>query len=469
MKTLLPLVCLVLVVLLPSRPATGQIDEVVMDTAAYAKTPRELVPYANFQEPYRRFFNTPLEYTGYGRHIPEPTHVPTVKVGFVGPIITMDAETAGRDRPVPRRSGETRTRWDGYRASHLAPIGIKMLQGARLAIEQANARGGYRGEKPFEFLVRNDNGEWRSAGETIIKLAYNDSVWAIMGSVDGDNTHILIRAGLKMEIPMVNPANTDPTFVETNIPWVFRHIADDRQMCYLLADFAFRKMGLNKVATLRAVNRYGRMNTGEFRDAATRLGFPYTFEFAYQEGDTTFTAQLQAIQEAGADAIFTYGNVTESALIVKQMREMGMNQWVLGSDRMVTPEFFELAGPNPGKVVAGYPYDPTRDDPKYLQFKADFRERYGEEPETYAAHAYDSMSILLLAIERAGLNRALIRDQLAELGKDFAGVTGRQQMDYVQSHRGPVALAVARDGYWDFFSEDEFTSGAIDIEALQHP
>ena len=469
MKHFLKLIPFPALLVLCSVPAWGQYGGSRADTLAYGNTPRDLIPYVRFQEPYRLFFDKPLEYTGYGRHIPEPEHVETVKVGFIGPIITMEAESAGRDRPVPRRAGETRTRWDGYRSSHLAPIGIKMLQGAQLAIEQANARGGYRGEKPFEFVIRNDNGEWRSAGESIINLAYRDSVWAIMGSVDGDNTHILIRAGLKIEIPVINPANTDPTFVETNIPWVFRHIADDRQMCYLLADFSFRKMGFQKVATLRAVNRYGRMNTGEFRAAATRLGYPYMFEFAYQEGDTTFTPQLQAIKDVGADAVFTYGNLAESALIVKQMREMGMDQWVLGSDRMVSPQFFELAGPNPGKVVAGYPYDPTRDDPEYLQFKQEFRERFGEEPETYAAHAYDSMSILLIAIERAGLNRALIRDQLAELGTDYDGVTGRQQMDNVQSHRGPVALAVARNGKWEFYSEEEFASGAVDVELLRLP
>ncbi len=164
-----------------------------------------------------------------------------------------------------------------------------MLQGATfLAIEQANSSGGYRGEIPYKLIVRNDNGNWRSSGRELIMLAYKDSVWAVLGTVDGANSHIAIRAALKAEIPVMNSADTDPTYVETSIPWVFRCITDDRQMCYLLADFAFKKLDLKRVAALRATNSYGRMSIDEFRDAATRLGRPFVVELQYQEGDTDF-------------------------------------------------------------------------------------------------------------------------------------------------------------------------------------
>jgi ABC-type branched-subunit amino acid transport system substrate-binding protein len=427
------------------------------DTGVYAKTPTALRPYSRFDNPYKRFFLTELEYPGYGRHIPEPEHVESVKIGFVGPIIGSVSEAVGGPGEVTLRVNERQTRWDGYNASHLAPIGIRMLQGAQLAVAQANARGGYRGRIPYDLVVRNDNGNWRSAGEQVIMLAWKDSVWAILGTVDGANTHIAIRAALKAEIPMMNTADTDPTLVETNIPWVFRNITDDRQMCYLLADFAFRRLGLERVAALRAVNRYGRVNIDEFRDAATRLGHPLVIELSYEEGDTLFTAQLERIRSLNAQAVFTYGNSRESALIVKQMRELEMDQWFLGSDRMVTGELIDIVGPNHGKVAAGYPYDPTSEDPRYARFVRDFREAYGAAPETYAAHAYDGMMMLLQAIERAGLNRALIRDELAAT-KRYAGVTGLQEYDAVFSDRSPASLAVLESGRWEFYTEDEMPS-----------
>ena len=432
------------------------VSETSSDTVLYGKTPEEYEPYNRFVKPYKRFFIDTLVYPGYGRHIPEPEHIDTVKIGFIGPIIGSVSEP-GESPKIELKVNQRVIRWDGYRASHLAPIGIKMLQGAQLAVEQANARGGYLGKIPYGLIVRNDNGDWRSSGREVIMLAYKDSVWAIMGTVDGANSHIAIRAALKAEIPIMNTADTDPTYVETNIPWVFRCITDDRQMCYLLADFAFKKLGLKRIAALRAINRYGRMSIDEFRDAATRLGRPFLVELQYQEGDTDFTKQLQRIQSLNADGIITYGNSRESALILRQMRNMGMNQWFFGSDRMVTSELIDIVGDNHGKVAAGYPYNPTRKDPAYLKFIEDFRKRFNDSPETYAAHAFDGMNMIITAIEKAGLNRALIRDELVRMS-NYEGVTGKKELDAVFSDRSPATLAILKKGKFEFYNQEEIFS-----------
>ena len=430
--------------------------------SSYGLIPEEYRPFSNFEDPYKEFFLTVLEYPGYGRNIPEPESVETVKIGFIGPIMRSVSESYGGPGEVTLRVNQRQVRWDGYGASHLAPLGIKMLQGAQLAVVQANASGGYHGETPFELVVRNDNGEWRSSGRGVIDLAYKDKVWAILGTVDGANSHIAIRVALKAEVPVMNTADTDPTFVETNIPWVLRNITDDRMMTYLLADFAYKKLGLQRIAAIRAVNRYGRVNIDEFRDGSTRLGKPLVVELSYEEGDIDFRSQLERIQSQNVDGVFTYGNSLESALILRQMRDMGMDQWFFGSDRMVTDEFIEIVGPNHGRVVAGYPYDPTSEDPKHLQFVEDFRDAYGEDPETYAAHAYDGMKMLIEATERAGLNRALIRDELVAMNP-YHGVTGMQIYDAVLSDRSPATLAVLRGGRFEFFSRQEVLADDFDL------
>ena len=395
-----------------SAQSTNTISRTEADTVVYGKTPGEYAPYSRFEKPYMRFFLDTLEYPGYARHIPEPADIDTVKIGFIGPIIDAASDTFGDLQGLELRVNQRVIRWDGYQASHLAPLGKKMMQGAILAIEQANNRGGYRGEIPYKLIVRNDNGNWRSSGREIIMLAYKDSVWAVLGTIDGANSHIAIRAALKAEIPVMNSADTDPTYVETSIPWVFRCITDDRQMCYLLADFTFKKLDLKRIAALRATNRYGRMSIDEFRDAATRLGRPFVVELQYQEGDTSFVDQLERIRSLNADGIITYGNVKESALILKQMREMDMKQWYFGSDRMVSEEFINIVGKHSDRVAAAYPYDPRSKDPIYIQFLTEFRHRFNENPETYAAHAFDGMNMIISSIDNAGLNRALIRDEI---------------------------------------------------------
>jgi len=429
------------------------------DTVSYGKTPTEYAPYSRFEKPYKRFFLDTLEYPGYGRHIPEPTNLDTVKIGFIGPIEEPDAEFEKSALKVNQRM----VRWDGYTVSHLAPIGTKMLQGAQLAVEQANAKGGYRGEIPIKMIARNDNGNWRSSGREVIDLAYRDSVWAILGTVDGANSHIAIRVALKAEVPVMNTADTDPTFVETSIPWVFRCITDDRQMCYLLADFVFKKLGLKKIAAFRAVNRYGRMSIDEFRDAATRLGYPFITELQYEEGETDFSKQLQKIKRLNVDGVMTYGNILESALILKQMRQMGMDHWFFGSDRMVGQEFIDIVGQNHGKVASGFPYNPKSKNPKFLKFKEDFQNRFRDEAETYAAHAYDGMNMLIQAIEKAGLNKALIRDQLAAMS-NYKGITGTKDFDAVFSNRNAASLALLRNGKFEFYTQEEVLSDKFQIK-----
>jgi ABC-type branched-subunit amino acid transport system substrate-binding protein len=399
--------------------------------SVYGDTPDELVPYGRFTEPYKTFFLEPNEYHGYGRNIPEPKNLKSVKIGFLGPIeSTVSVATGG--------------------ASHGEHLGIMMLHGAELAVQHANADGGYdpRGI-PYELVVRNDNGLWGSSGNEIVDLAYNEEVWAILGTVDGANIHIAIRVALKAEVPMMNTGDTDPTFIETKIPWVCRNITDDRQMSYALANYVYNTLGLERVAALRANNRYGRISIDEFRDASTRLGHPFLTELNYPLGAADFSAQLTRIKALEPDAVITWGDAAESAAILVQMRRMGMDQLLIGSDRMVTPEFLDTVGPAPGPVVAGYPYDPTSTDPAHTSFVEAFTNRFGNAPDAYAAHAYDGMLQLIEAIEKAGLNRARIRDEMMKV-KTWHGATGTKVYDAICSNRSPALLAFVEEGRWTF-------------------
>lgn len=395
----------------------------------YGDTPAQYNPYGGFSEPYERFFLQPLTYRGYGRHLPEPENVQEVRIGFLGPIQPLPSVATG---------GATT---DGG-------LGRRMLEGAVLAVEEANARGGYRGSGiPYRLVVRNDNGLWGASGEEIVHLAYREGVWAILGTVDGANTHIAIRVALKIEIPVVNTADTDPTLVETMIPWVFRNITDDRQMSYALADHVFGTLGLKRVAALRVGTRYGRVSMDELRDAATRLGRPLLVELQYRPEETDFAAYLERIRALEPDAVLTWGDAAASARILEQMRALGMNQWLIGSDRIVAPELLAAAGPEETRVVAASPWNPTRDDPRLARFLRSFAARFGEPPETYAAHAYDGTVMLLEAIERAGLNRARIRDELAAV-TEWYGVTGPKRFDTVQTDRSQAWLATLERGRW---------------------
>ena len=307
-------------------------------------------PFSKFTVPYYENYSKLVEYNGAARDVPtvKPEEVDEVRIGFLGPV---------ENHPDQR-------------------LGTAMLNGAQLAIEEANARGAYGG-KPFKLMVHNDQAIWGASSNEMVKLAYDDKVWAMLGSISGDSTHIALRVSLKAEVPIVNSASTDPTIPETIIPWYLTTIQDDRVQGYTLARRIYTDLGLKKVALLRVNDRYGRFGVLKFKDASRRLGHPVLIEQKYMPGDTDFRRALRIINESGADGIVLWGDAAPAGNILKQMREMGMKQRVFGSFRVLGDDLLRNAGDAAEGLEIVFPFDPTRDDPAWLAFNQRFEKRFG--------------------------------------------------------------------------------------------
>jgi ABC-type branched-subunit amino acid transport system substrate-binding protein len=388
----------------------------------YGNIPDELVAYDKFQKAYKYHFLTPTWFYGAGREIPAPTDLKEVRLGFLGPL----------------------------EGSIIMPLGVQMMQGAVLAIEEANKKGGYRGI-PFKLMIHNDFGLWGAAANEVVKMD-DEGVWAWVGTIDDINSHVAIRATLKLEIPVINPGDPDPTFTETNIPWVLRNIPDDRQSSYALVNQIYKHDKHTRVAMMRANNRYGRVGTMHFNRSATRIGHPPIIEERFNDLETDFTPQLERIKKINPDAILIWGNAKESGLIVKQIRELGMTQPIYGSDRMVNPDFFEHAGKFAENIITTCQYNPTADDPRLKSFQANYYKRFGMEPNVFAAHSYDAINMIIEAINKVGLNRTLIRDILTDL-KTFQGYRGAPGIiifDGAFNNLRPIYMARVNNGKFEF-------------------
>ncbi len=390
----------------------------------YADTPEDLRPYENFRggKPYYENYTKLVEYNGGARETPtlKASDVDEVRIGFLGPVENHPDEALGK----------------------------MMLAGSQLAIDEANERGGYGG-KPFKLMIHNDQAVWGASSNEIVKMGYDEKVWGMLGSISGDSTHIGLRVILKAEFPMVNSAATDPTIPETIIPWYLTSIQDDRVQCYTLARRIYTDLGLQRVAILRINDRYGRFGVGKFRDASRRLGHPVVLEQKWFQGDTDFRRQLRIIKESKPDAIILWGDAKPAGIILKQMREMGMQQRVFGSFRTIGDDLFEFAGPAAEGFEAVYPFDPTRDDPQWVGFRERFRKKFNKEPDSFASLAYDTMNILLQATCKAGLNRGKIRDALTGL-ESYKGVTGDMVFDPNCKNIHPLYLATVKNGKLQF-------------------
>lgn len=413
----LVLTIIALFVILQNSNLIGQDNKQI-----YGKATEEIFPYQRFQKAYKYHFLEPIQFYGAGRELKPPIDLKEVRIGFLGPL----------------------------EGSVIVSLGKQMLQGATLAIEEANKKGGYRGI-PFKLMIHNDVGLWGAAANEVVKMD-DEKVWVWLGSIDDIVSHVAIRATLKLEIPMVCPGDPDPTFTETAIPWVIRVISDDRQSSYGLVNQIYKKDGHSRVAVIRDNNRYGRVGMKIFSETAVRVGHPMVIEERFNDGETDFKTQLERILVTSPDAILIWGNAKESALILQQLRAIGLKQPVYGSDRMVNPEFLKIAGKLAEGVVTTCQYNPDADIPALKAFQTNYYKRFGIEPDVFAAHAYDGMNIIIGAIAKAGLNRALIRDVLTDLKtfQNYPGITGKIVFDGSWNDIGDIWMAEVRQGKFEF-------------------
>jgi len=257
---------------------------------------------------------------------------------------------------------------------------------------------------------------------------------------------------LKLELPIVDTGTTDRTVTETRIQWLLHNFPDDRVQGYALANYVFKQLKLKRIGVLRTQTRYARIGVGLFNDQARRMQRQPVLEVKFERGDQDFSKQLRMLRDAKIDALVIWSEVPEAALILKQMRAMGMKQPVFGSSRMAYPQLIELAGPAAEGLVTGCAMDPSRQDAKWLAFRERFHQHFSDEPDPYASYAYDGMNILIGAIEKAGLNRGRIMQALREYQlKEYDGVSGRQIFDRTLNNIAPVTLGRVEAGkfaYW---------------------
>jgi branched-chain amino acid transport system substrate-binding protein len=427
MKKALFILILLALLALPAWPQAPEAakrpeEEKARPEQRYANMPTEAVPFRRFSKPYYEWFiekNT-VEYNGAASDRPDGdiNKLPEVAIGFLGPL---------ENNPE-------------------SVFGIPQLHAVEMAIEEANARGGYKG-KPYALKVYNDSALWGASSTVLPSMLFKDNCWAVLGSIDGQSTHIMIRVSLKLEVPILSAGATDRTVPETRIQWLMETFPNDRQQGYALAQYVFNKLNLKRIAILRTNSRYARIGVGIFSDLARRIGRQPILEVKFDRGDTDFTRQLGMIRDAKIDGLILWGEYPEVGLILKQMRDMGMKQPVFGSSRTAYPQLLQIAGPAAEGYVTSCAMDPTRHDPKWIEFRDKYHARYHEDPDPYAAYGYDGMNILISAIEKAGLNRGRIMEVLRDYQqKQYDGVAGHYFFDYALHNVAPVTLARVEGG-----------------------
>ena len=186
------------------------------------------------------------------------------------------------------------------------------------------------------------------------------------------------------------------------------------------------------------------------RKALESVGVQIVDTETFADKDTDFSAQLTKIQQAKPDVIIVASLYQEGALIMKKMREMGMNQPVVGSNGFNSPQFIKIAGDAANGVIVGTPWFPNKEDQKVKDFRKAYKDKYGKEPDQFAAQAYDAVYLYEAALKKSGstTDREKFRDALKNIA-DFVGVTGQFKFNEKRDPSMEVQVLQIKNGQFD--------------------
>ncbi len=307
--------------------------------------------------------------------------------------------------------------------------GEMTVEGIELALE---LRGEVLGRK-VEIIVVDNKSDKVEAANAVSRLIERENVVAIIGSYGSSLSMAAGDIVNKAKVPTVGCSPTNP-LVTLNNPYYFRVCFIDPFQGTVMANYAVNELGAKTAAIIQDVTQdYSVGLSKYFVDAFRELTGDRNSIVemsSYNTGDQDFTAQLTNVKNKMPDVVFAPGNYGESALLIRQARELGIDVPFLGGDTWEAPEFLTIGGVAVEGAVFSTHFTaeaPVTEESEV--FLAAYREKFGREANAFAALGYDAYMLILDVIEKAGsADSQAIRDGLAAT-EGFVGATGVITLD----------------------------------------
>jgi branched-chain amino acid transport system substrate-binding protein len=310
----------------------------------------------------------------------------------------------------------------------IAHLGKDNENGARLAIEHANAQGITIGGQKVKFeLVGEDDQADPKTGTVVAQKLVDAKVAGVVGHLNSGTTipasSIYNQAGL----PQISPSATNPKYTQQGFKTAFRVMANDVQQGSVVGSYIVKGLGAKTVAIVDDRTAYGQGLADEVEKAAKAAGATVVAREFTTDKATDFRAILTKIKSTKPDVIFHGGMDATGGPMLKQMRDLAIKSTFTTGDGGCSPEIIKLAGKAAEGVVctqAGLPVDKL---PNAQRFMADFTKKYGQ-IQIYSPYSYDAVMVLIDAMKRANsTDPAKYLPMLASTKLD--GVTGKISFD----------------------------------------
>ncbi|SCY86574.1 ABC transporter substrate-binding protein [Alkaliphilus peptidifermentans] len=371
---------------------------------------------------------------------------------FLIVLVMMFALLAGCSEKAPTGGGAT-TDDDVIKIGVFEPITGANAAGGALEVEGAQLANKLYPEvlgKKVELVIADNKSDVVEAASAAARLVERDKVVAIIGSWGSSYSMAAGDIVRNQKVPAVAASATNPLVTLDN-DFYFRVCFLDPFQGTVMANYAYNNLGARKVAIIREVNNDYAVGLAKFfEDAFVELTGDANAILEvtnYNTGDQDFSSQLLNISQKNPDVIFAPGNFTESALIIKQAKQLGIDIPFIGGDTWETPEFIDIGQQDvEGAVFSTFFTSEVPITSESEIFLKEYRAQYGKEPAAVTALGYDAYLVILDAIERAGsTDPEKIRDEIAKT-KNFPGAAGIITLDENGDAVKSAVIKVVRNG-----------------------
>ncbi|MCL1896636.1 MAG: ABC transporter substrate-binding protein, partial [Clostridiales bacterium] len=232
----------------------------------------------------------------------------------------------------------------------VASYGSDSVDGIKMAVDEVNKAGGVLG-KQVELQVEDDKSDPAEATSIAEKLLSQDGISAALGPATSGNFRAVIPIAQNYGVPVLSSSATADEDItvdkDGNVrDFVFRTCFTDSFQGRVMADFASSELGAKAAIIFGdTASDYAKGLASNFKTFFEGQGGAIVSEEGYVAGDKDFNSVLTKIKGQDFDVLFVPGYYQEAGLIIKQARELGITQPILGADGFDSPELAEIAGP----------------------------------------------------------------------------------------------------------------------------
>ena len=278
-----------------------------------------------------------------------------------------------------------------------AAFGKQLVDGTEQAIADINAKGGINGQKLT--LSKGDDVSDPKQGVSVANKFVADGVKFVVGHFNSGVSIPASEIYAENGILAVTPASTNPKLTERGLWNVFRTCGRDDQQGAVAADYIVSKLKGKKVAVVHDKTTYGQGLADETRKAMNAKGVKEVVYEGVNTGEKDFSALVSKLKAAGAEIVYWGGLHTEGGLIVRQMRDQGLNATLMSGDGITSSEFATIGGPGVEGTLMTFPPDP-RNRPEAQGVVKAFKDKKVD-PESYTLYSYAAVEVIAAGIAGA--------------------------------------------------------------------